>query len=156
MSLSSTGSEQGMSMEEKPEAPMYVYESTVHCANILLCLNEQRKQGVLCDVTVLVEGREIYAHRAVLAACSQYFSLLLRGQTEHEPVINLPQKVSVLIWQGYRFSIHEQPARMHLNDLLKTSQIPAVSEEGRYEISEILALTPLLSLPLFIHFIGQF
>ncbi|KAL0169149.1 hypothetical protein M9458_033745, partial [Cirrhinus mrigala] len=81
-----------MSTEEKPEAPMYVYESTVHCANILLCLNEQRKQDVLCDVTVLVEGREIRAHRAVLAACSQYFSLLLRGQTEHEPVINLPQK----------------------------------------------------------------
>ncbi|XP_052386612.1 transcription regulator protein BACH2-like isoform X1 [Carassius gibelio] len=83
-----------MSTEEKPEAPMYVYESTVHCANILLCLNEQRKQDVLCDVTVLVEGREIRAHRAVLAACSQYFSLLLRGQTEHEPLINLPQKIT--------------------------------------------------------------
>ncbi|XP_016422997.1 transcription regulator protein BACH2-like [Sinocyclocheilus rhinocerous] len=83
-----------MSTEEKPEAPMYVYESTVHCANILLCLNEQRKQDILCDVTVLVEGREIRAHRAVLAACSQYFSLLLRGQTEHEPVINLPQKIT--------------------------------------------------------------
>ncbi|XP_059374666.1 transcription regulator protein BACH2-like isoform X2 [Carassius carassius] len=83
-----------MSTEEKPEASMYVYESTVHCANILLCLNEQRKQDVLCDVTVLVEGREIRAHRAVLAACSQYFSLLLRGQREHEPIINLPQKIT--------------------------------------------------------------
>ncbi|XP_057199602.1 transcription regulator protein BACH2 [Triplophysa rosa] len=83
-----------MSTEVKPEAPMYVYESTVHCANILLCLNEQRKQDVLCDVTVLVEGREIRAHRAVLAACSQYFSLLLRGQMEHEPLISLPEKIT--------------------------------------------------------------
>lgn len=83
-----------MSTAEKPEAPMYVYESTVHCANILLCLNEQRKQDVLCDVTVLVEGREIRAHRAVLAACSQYFSLLLRGQTEQWPVISLPEKIT--------------------------------------------------------------
>ncbi|XP_056332882.1 transcription regulator protein BACH2 [Danio aesculapii] len=83
-----------MSMEEKPDTPMYVYESTVHCANILLCLNEQRQQDVLCDVTVLVEGREIRAHRAVLAACSQYFSLLLRGPTEHEPLISLPIKVT--------------------------------------------------------------
>ncbi|XP_052009709.1 transcription regulator protein BACH2 [Xyrauchen texanus] len=83
-----------MSSEEKPEAPMYVYESTVHCANILLCLNEQRKQDILCDVTVLVEGREIRAHRAVLAACSQYFSQLLGAQTEHEPVISLPQKIT--------------------------------------------------------------
>ncbi|TRY87885.1 hypothetical protein DNTS_021347 [Danionella cerebrum] len=88
-------SEQGMSME-KSEAPMYVYESTVHCANILLCLNEQRRQGVLCDVTLLVEGKEIRAHRAVLAACSQYFSLLLQGQKDQEPLINLPQKVSAL------------------------------------------------------------
>uniref|UniRef100_A0A4W5NH54 BTB domain and CNC homolog 2 n=1 Tax=Hucho hucho TaxID=62062 RepID=A0A4W5NH54_9TELE len=63
-----------MSVDEKPEAPMYVYESTVHCTNILLCLNDQRKQDILCDVTVLVEGKEFRGHRAVLAACSEYFS----------------------------------------------------------------------------------
>ncbi|XP_072545113.1 transcription regulator protein BACH2 [Salminus brasiliensis] len=84
-----------MSMAEKPEGPVYVYESTVHCANILLCLNEQRKRDVLCDVTVLVEGREVRAHRAVLAACSRYFSLLLQGPTEHEPVICLPPKITM-------------------------------------------------------------
>ncbi|KAL6477353.1 hypothetical protein MHYP_G00131880 [Metynnis hypsauchen] len=84
-----------MSMAEKPEGPVYVYESTVHCANILLCLNEQRKQDVLCDVSVRVEGREVRAHRAVLAACSRYFSLLLRGPKEHEPVICLPPKITM-------------------------------------------------------------
>lgn len=83
----------GMSVDEKPEAPMYVYESTVHCTNVLLCLNDQRKQDILCDVTVLVEGKEFRGHRAVLAACSEYFLQVLVGQSENEVVISLPEEV---------------------------------------------------------------
>ncbi|KAM4633658.1 transcription regulator protein BACH2 [Polymixia lowei] len=83
-----------MSVDEKPEAPMYVYESTVHCTNILLCLNDQRKQDILCDVTVLVEGKEFRGHRAVLAACSEYFLQALVGQAENGLVVNLPEEVT--------------------------------------------------------------
>ncbi|XP_061785831.1 transcription regulator protein BACH2 [Nerophis lumbriciformis] len=83
-----------MSVDEKPEAPMYVYESTVHCTNILLCLNDQRKQDILCDVTVLVEGKEFRGHRAVLAACSEYFLQVLGGQTENGLVVTLPEEVT--------------------------------------------------------------
>lgn len=85
-------------------APMYVYESKVHCANVLLNLEEQRRQGVLCDVTVLVEGREVRAHRAVLAASSRYFLQALLGHDsppgETEPVISLPDKVQPGWWGG--------------------------------------------------------
>ncbi|KAM3861266.1 transcription regulator protein BACH2 [Diretmus argenteus] len=83
-----------MSVDEKPEAPMYVYESTVHCTNILLCLNDQRKQDILCDVTVLVEGKEFRGHRAVLAACSEYFLQALVGQAENGLVVSLPEEVT--------------------------------------------------------------
>ncbi|XP_036406574.1 transcription regulator protein BACH2 [Megalops cyprinoides] len=83
-----------MSADEKPEAPMYVYESTVHCTNILLCLNDQRKQDILCDVTVLVEGKEFRGHRAVLAACSEYFLQVLVGPSENELVVSLPEEVT--------------------------------------------------------------
>ncbi|XP_035472542.2 transcription regulator protein BACH2 isoform X1 [Scophthalmus maximus] len=84
----------GMSVDVKPEAPMYVYESTVHCTNILLCLNDQRKQDILCDVTVLVEGKEFRGHRAVLAACSEYFLQALVGQAENGLVVSLPEEVT--------------------------------------------------------------
>ncbi|XP_062407140.1 transcription regulator protein BACH2 [Sardina pilchardus] len=83
-----------MSVDEKPEAPMYVYESTVHCTNILLCLNDQRKQDILCDVSVLVEGKEFRGHRAVLAACSEYFLQALLGQADNELVLSLPEEVT--------------------------------------------------------------
>lgn len=89
----STGEEQ----DGEAAAPMYVYESKVHCANVLLSLEEQRRQGILCDVTVLVEGREVRAHRAVLAASSRYFLQALLGHNgslgEAEPIISLPDKV---------------------------------------------------------------
>uniref|UniRef100_A0A8C2N561 BTB and CNC homology, basic leucine zipper transcription factor 2 n=1 Tax=Cricetulus griseus TaxID=10029 RepID=A0A8C2N561_CRIGR len=83
-----------MSVDEKPDSPMYVYESTVHCANILLGLNDQRKKDILCDVTLIVERKEFRAHRAVLAACSEYFWQALVGQTKDDLVVSLPEEVT--------------------------------------------------------------
>ncbi|XP_014441002.1 zinc finger and BTB domain-containing protein 7A, partial [Tupaia chinensis] len=46
-----------------------------HSSDILSGLNEQRTQGLLCDVVILAEGREFPTHRSVLAAivCSFAF-----------------------------------------------------------------------------------
>uniref|UniRef100_A0A3Q2ZH67 Nucleus accumbens associated 1, BEN and BTB (POZ) domain containing a n=1 Tax=Kryptolebias marmoratus TaxID=37003 RepID=A0A3Q2ZH67_KRYMA len=63
--------------------------------NILECLNEQRLQGLYCDVSVVVKGHTFKAHRAVLAASSSYFRDLFRGNgNETSPtVVELPLAV---------------------------------------------------------------
>ncbi|KAM8953556.1 zinc finger and BTB domain-containing protein 38 [Pelodytes ibericus] len=45
----------------------------LHRENLLCSLNEQRLQGFLCDVTIVVEDTKFKAHRNILAASSLYF-----------------------------------------------------------------------------------
>lgn len=47
-----------------------------HSSDVLCCLNEQRRAGLLCDVVLIVRDQEYQTHRSVLAACSQYFKKL--------------------------------------------------------------------------------
>ncbi|GCC18304.1 zinc finger and BTB domain-containing protein 7B-like [Chiloscyllium punctatum] len=58
-----------------------------HSNELLHSLNEQRRKGLLCDLTIVAQGLEYQTHRAVLAACSQYFRKLFtarpfRGQRD--------------------------------------------------------------------------
>uniref|UniRef100_A0A3Q2YPJ6 Nucleus accumbens associated 1 n=1 Tax=Hippocampus comes TaxID=109280 RepID=A0A3Q2YPJ6_HIPCM len=59
--------------------------------NVLECLNEQRLQGLYCDVSVVVKGHAFKAHRAVLAASSSYFRDL--GNEGSPTVVELPPAV---------------------------------------------------------------
>ena len=47
-----------------------------HPGNVLSRLHDLREREELCDVTIVVEERAIKAHRAVLAATSQYFNAM--------------------------------------------------------------------------------
>uniref|UniRef100_A0A4W5LI85 Zinc finger and BTB domain containing 11 n=1 Tax=Hucho hucho TaxID=62062 RepID=A0A4W5LI85_9TELE len=64
-------------------------------------LNLQRLNNQFCDITLLIEGEEHRAHKAVLAACSDYFNELFieKGAvSSHEAVVDLSgfRKVSFL------------------------------------------------------------
>ncbi|TRZ01944.1 hypothetical protein DNTS_004034 [Danionella cerebrum] len=53
-----------------------------HSNDILCSLNEQRRDGLLCDVILVVRDQEYRTHRSVLAACSQYFKKLFTVANE--------------------------------------------------------------------------
>ncbi|XP_032075391.1 transcription regulator protein BACH1 [Thamnophis elegans] len=74
---------------------VFAYESSVHSTNVLLSLDEQRKQDLFCDITILVEDQRFRAHRSVLAACSVYFRSRIVGQLESDLVIILPEEVTL-------------------------------------------------------------
>ncbi|KAM4739541.1 zinc finger and BTB domain-containing protein 11 [Anableps anableps] len=63
-----------------------------HSQTMLDKLNQQRLGNQFCDITLLIEGEEHRAHKAVLAACSEYFNELFfeKGAvTTHEAVVDL-------------------------------------------------------------------
>lgn len=49
------------------------FECPSHCGTLLAGLDSLRTKGQLLDITLLAEGQSFRAHRAVLAACSDYF-----------------------------------------------------------------------------------
>ncbi|NXF99656.1 BACH1 protein, partial [Sakesphorus luctuosus] len=83
-----------MSLREN-NSVVFVYESSVHGTNVLLSLDDQRKQDILCDVTILVEDQRFRAHKAVLAACSSYFLSRIVGQVNADLIITLPEEVTL-------------------------------------------------------------
>uniref|UniRef100_H3AXR4 Zinc finger and BTB domain containing 4 n=1 Tax=Latimeria chalumnae TaxID=7897 RepID=H3AXR4_LATCH len=69
-----------------------VMEDKSHPSLLLLQLNDQRLQGLFCDITLVVEDTKFKAHRNVLAAVSPYFKELISSQTARatDQVLELP------------------------------------------------------------------
>ncbi|XP_041037308.1 zinc finger and BTB domain-containing protein 4 [Carcharodon carcharias] len=62
-----------------------------HSKVLLHELNEQRIQGIFCDVTIVVQDSKFKAHKNILAAFSRYFKELLANQSlwVMDPVLEL-------------------------------------------------------------------
>ncbi|XP_061682349.1 zinc finger and BTB domain-containing protein 11 [Syngnathoides biaculeatus] len=63
-----------------------------HGQTVLDKLNYQRLNNQFCDITLLIEGEEYRAHKALLAACSEYFNELFfekGAASTHEAVVDL-------------------------------------------------------------------
>lgn len=68
-----------------PEGALgYVREFTRHSSDVLGNLNELRLRGILTDVTLLVGGQPLRAHKAVLIACRFEGWLMEWGGTKWE------------------------------------------------------------------------
>uniref|UniRef100_A0A3Q2YXK5 BTB domain-containing protein n=1 Tax=Hippocampus comes TaxID=109280 RepID=A0A3Q2YXK5_HIPCM len=62
--------------------PERTMEFPWHSGKVLEQFNNQRKQGLLCDCTFVVDGVDFKAHKCVLAACSVYFRTLFLEQKD--------------------------------------------------------------------------
>ncbi|KAM4693633.1 zinc finger and BTB domain-containing protein 24 [Discoglossus pictus] len=65
-------------------------QSTTHKNTLLTRLEDQRKNNFLCDITMIVENDKFRAHKAVLAASSEYFSAMFAAEE------NVGQSVCVM------------------------------------------------------------
>lgn len=68
-----------------------------HSHEVLSKLNSQREAGLFCDITLKTgSGHSFVAHKAVLAAVSEYFQELfteMDSTTESQPHVDLTGKL---------------------------------------------------------------
>ncbi|XP_036408965.1 nucleus accumbens-associated protein 1 [Megalops cyprinoides] len=103
--------------------------------SVLECLNEQRLQGLYCDVSVVVKGHAFKAHRAVLAASSSYFRDLFNSGSKSS-VVELPPAVQPQSFQQILSFCYTGRLSMNVGDqflLMYTAgflQIQQIMEKG--------------------------
>ncbi|XP_066215735.1 zinc finger and BTB domain-containing protein 9 isoform X1 [Saccopteryx leptura] len=86
-----------------------------HSSLLLEALNRHRLEGKFCDVSLLVQGRELRAHKAVLAAASPYFhDKLLLGDA---PRLTLPSVIEADAFEGLLQLIYSGRLRLPLDAL---------------------------------------
>ncbi|XP_051853486.1 zinc finger and BTB domain-containing protein 24 isoform X1 [Antechinus flavipes] len=71
-----------MAEETAVSSEKLVVYSEAHSGTILANFEEQRKRGFLCDITLIVENVHFRAHKALLAASSEYFSMMFAEEGE--------------------------------------------------------------------------
>ncbi|XP_064167308.1 uncharacterized protein LOC135241103 [Anguilla rostrata] len=76
--------------EEVPDEPRVSRTLASHGNAVLLKLSSQREAGLFCDITLKTSSRSFPAHRAVLAAVSEYFQeIFAEMDTDGQPTIDL-------------------------------------------------------------------
>ena len=85
----------------------YIFTSREHPGEAFLTMQELRKEGKLCDITLIADGKEIKAHKLVLAASSHYFRSMFAGDMieSRSPVVELkdvdPEAIELLVEYSY-------------------------------------------------------
>lgn len=97
-------------MDSKGEVNQFLSK---HSQTMLEKLNRQRLNNQFCDITLLIEGEEFRAHKAVLAACSDYFHELFfekGAASTHEAVVDLSGETDILFWNATAYYSEKQTA----------------------------------------------
>ncbi|XP_051020703.1 zinc finger and BTB domain-containing protein 49 isoform X2 [Acomys russatus] len=98
--------------------------AAVHSCHLLQQLREQRIQGLLCDCMLVVRGVCFKAHKNVLAAFSQYFSLFQSSSSQKNDVFHLDVKNVSGIGQilDFMYTSHLDLNQDNIQVMLDTAQ----------------------------------
>ena len=77
-------------LKERP-GDVFSYRNAYHQNTLIENFNEFYETQTLCDITLVAEGREIHAHKTVIAACSPYFASMFTSNLKesYQNVIEL-------------------------------------------------------------------
>ncbi|XP_041044631.1 zinc finger and BTB domain-containing protein 24 [Carcharodon carcharias] len=70
-----------------PPPSSLIIQSKTHKDTVLTKFEEQRKRNFLCDITLIAEDVHFKAHKALLAASSEYFSLMFADENQQGQAI---------------------------------------------------------------------
>ncbi|XP_041948049.1 zinc finger and BTB domain-containing protein 16-A-like isoform X2 [Alosa sapidissima] len=97
-------------------------QNPAHPAALLHKANQMRLSGTLCDVAIVVDGREFRAHRTVLACTSKMFEILFHRESARYTLDFLSPKTFGQILE-YAYTSTLQARLEDLDDLLYAAEI---------------------------------
>uniref|UniRef100_A0A2K5CYR1 Zinc finger and BTB domain containing 10 n=1 Tax=Aotus nancymaae TaxID=37293 RepID=A0A2K5CYR1_AOTNA len=72
-----------------------------YCCQLLRQLDEQRKQDILCDVSIVVSGKIFKSHKNILVAGSGFFKTLYSASDKEKPKQNTTTHLDIAAVQGF-------------------------------------------------------
>ncbi|XP_062384862.1 kelch-like protein 7 [Sardina pilchardus] len=121
--MTSVAGEKPSTLKKKNEKKIAAKEEYRLLSNTMGVMNNLRRQGTLCDVILVVQGKHIMAHRVVLAAASHFFNLMfttnMMESTAHEVELKCaePDIIELLVEFVYtaRISVNSSNVQSLLN-----------------------------------------
>lgn len=84
-------------MANKNSTLRYTFSAPTHSATLLQGLSVLRAQGQLLDVVLAINEERFQVHKAVLAACSDYFRLVCMTFACSIYILNLKHSADALL-----------------------------------------------------------
>ncbi|XP_006643504.2 zinc finger and BTB domain-containing protein 8A [Lepisosteus oculatus] len=109
--------------------------SSSHQSRLLQQLDEQRRQELFCDCSVLVEGRVFKAHRNVLFASSGYFRMLLSQGAQD---CGQPVSASFEVFSQDTFTVILDFMYSGKLDLTSTNVIEVMSAASYLQMTDVI------------------
>ncbi|KAJ8288322.1 hypothetical protein COCON_G00009810 [Conger conger] len=138
-------------------------QSKSHQSSVLSALNQQRKDGLLCDVTLVAGEQKFHAHKAVLAACSDYFRAMfslcmveseaeevtLQGVTSEglKQALDFAYTGQIMLEPGMIQDVLSAGSHLQLLELLSLCSHYLIQELNSFNYLDLYRLADLFHLP---------